>query len=203
MHHFPTSSPFLLNFNIWTLPLVVSHSSTSKTLYFFLYYLLFSYFHFFFHPTLHYPTCYHLKFILGNQFPLCLLLLIPAVTGQVSKLPIFPTHSFFPFFYFCLQFSESILLIEHAAHKRFVLFQRHYDVFLEKSNESLISLITLCLLGYKIFTQPESYCPTCYCPNTIVILSLQERISNLNAFLRMQHYSSACTAYNRTSAQGL
>jgi len=32
----------------------------------------------------------------------------------------------------------------------------------------------LCLLGHKIFTQLDTYCPTYYCPNAKVILSPQE-----------------------------
>ena len=91
-----------------------------------LYCLLFPHFHFFFHSTLHHPTYYYLKSILGNQFPLCLLLLIPVVMDQVLKLSIFPTPSSFLSFYLCPQFSESTLLIEYAAHKRVILFQRYY-----------------------------------------------------------------------------
>ena len=32
-------------------------------------------------------------------------------------------------------------------------------------------LLLLRLLGHKIFTQPDTYCPTDYCPNDMVILS--------------------------------
>jgi len=34
------------------------------------------------------------------------------------------------------------------------------------------SYLKLCLLGHKIFTQPDTYCPTDYCPNNMVRLSV-------------------------------
>ena len=96
--HYLFFSPFLsFNFSIWTLPLVVPYPPTSKTFYL-LYYFLPSYFHFFFYTALHYPTCYHFKFILGNQFPLYLLFLIPTVVSQMSELPITLIFSLSPFF---------------------------------------------------------------------------------------------------------
>jgi len=39
----------------------------------------------------------------------------------------------------------------------------------EKLDKEMISLM-LCLLEHKIFTQLNTYCPTYYCPNTMVIL---------------------------------
>ena len=79
-------------FNIWTLLLVVPYSSTFETFYF-LHYLLPPYFYLFPYSTLHHPTHYYFKFILGNWFPLYLHLFIPAVMGQVPELLITSTHS--------------------------------------------------------------------------------------------------------------
>ena len=101
MHITSFFSSLFFNLNIWVLPLVVFYSSTPKILYFFLYCLLFSHLYFFSYSTLHYSTCYHFKFILGNQFPLHLYLLISTVAGQISRLSILPIHSSFSFFYLC------------------------------------------------------------------------------------------------------
>ena len=104
----------------------MSYSSTSKTSHFlFLYCLLSSYFHFLPYSTLHYLTCYHLKFILGNWFPLYLLLFIPAVTGQVSKSIIALIHPLSFSFQFCPQFSKSVLLVEQTTHERVIFGLRH------------------------------------------------------------------------------
>ena len=90
------SSSLLFNFNIWTLSLVVPCSPIFKISYF-LHCLLSSCFYFFSYSILHYPTYYHLKFILGNWFPLHLLL-ISVVIGQVPKpltISTYPPSSFF------------------------------------------------------------------------------------------------------------
>ena len=94
-----TTSSLLLYLYIWTLLLVVSHFLTPKVLYSLFFHLLSPYTYSFFHSTLYYSICYHLKFILGSQFSLHLLLSIPVVTGQVPKPFILPIYSFFPFLY--------------------------------------------------------------------------------------------------------
>ena len=119
------SSSLLFNFNIWTLSLVVPCSPIFKISYF-LHYLLSSCFYFFSYSILHYPTYYHLKFILGNWFSLYLLLLTPAVVGQMPR-PF--TISIYPplfSFQFCSQFSKSMLLVEQAIHKGIVLGLKHH-----------------------------------------------------------------------------
>ena len=64
-----------------------------------------------------------------------------------------------------------MLFVEQIAHERVVLCLRHCIDVSRVWNEWLILLIILPLLGRKIFTQPESYCPTNYCLNTRVRLS--------------------------------
>ena len=50
------------------------------------YHLISPYPYFFSHPTSYHSTQQHFKFISGDQFPLLLLILIPAVTDQMPKL---------------------------------------------------------------------------------------------------------------------
>jgi len=64
-------------------------------------------------------------------------------------------------------------LVEQVAHKGVVLSLRHRVDVSRVWSEWLVLLIILHLLEHKIFTQPESYCPTNYCLNTIVMLSPQ------------------------------
>ena len=167
------SSPPPFNFNIWTLLLVVPYSLVSKISYF-LYCFLSSHFYFLLHFTLHYPTHYYLKFILGNWFPLYLLFLIPVIIDQMPKPLTILTYPLSFFFQFYSQFSKGILLVKQVTHKRIISGLRHCIDTSMVQSEQLILLAILCLLEYKIFTQPESYCPTNYCFNNIVILSPQE-----------------------------
>ena len=65
-------------------------------------------------------------------------------------------------------------MVEQVAHKGVVLSLRYRVDVSRVQSEWLVLLIILHLLGHKIFTQPESYCPTNYCLNTMVMLSPQE-----------------------------
>jgi len=67
--------------------------------------------------------------------------------------------------------------------KRFMYFLR------DLSYSSSVSLV--CLLGHKIFTQPDAYCHTNYCPNTRVDYYFMEKISILSSLLKSNYYSSA------------
>ena len=50
------------------------------------YHLISPYPYFFSHPTSYHSTQQHFKFISGDWFSLLLLILVPVVMGQVSKL---------------------------------------------------------------------------------------------------------------------
>ena len=171
MHYFFLSlSPFYLY--VRTFPFIMFYSPIFEILYFlFFYYLLSSYFYFLLYSILHHPTCYHLKFILGNWFPLYFLPFIPAVIGQMPEPFTALIHLFSSFFQFCPQFSKSMLLVKQVAYEGIVLSLRYYiDVSIVQS-EQLISLAILYLLGCKMFTQPELYYSTNYYLNTRVKLS--------------------------------
>jgi len=58
-------------------------------------------------------------------------------------------------------------------------------------------LLLLHLLGYKISTQPDTYCPTYYCPSNMVIQSLYKRDSYSRWPFRSNCHSSVCTTHNR------
>ena len=110
-----------------------NYSPIPEVLYFLLFYLLSSYF--FSYSVLYYPTCYHLKFILGNQFSLYLLFLIPVVTGQVPKPFTLPIYFSFSFLYLCPQFGKGMLLVEYPTHERVILLQRYNVTSPEKLNK--------------------------------------------------------------------
>ena len=61
------------------------------------YHLISPYPYFFSHPTSYHSTQQHFKFIFGDQLPLLLLILVPAVIGQIPELftaPILPVTNF-------------------------------------------------------------------------------------------------------------
>jgi len=70
-----------------------------------------------------------------------------------------------------------------------VMFQDGYGV------NDLI-LLLLCLLGHKIFTQLDIYCPTYYCPSNMVIRSLHRGDPYSRQPSRSNCHSSACTIHN-------
>jgi len=88
------SSPLFLYYNVWTLLFIVLYPPIPKTLHFFLFSFLPLYLDLFSYSTSYYLTCQYFELIFGDQFPLFFFNAVPAVMGQVPKLPITETFSF-------------------------------------------------------------------------------------------------------------
>jgi len=52
------------------------------------------------------------------------------------------------------------------------------------------SILLVCLLGHKIFTQPGTYYLIDYCPNTRVDYHFTEKIPTLSSLLESNYYFS-------------
>ena len=87
IYHLHPSSPLFLCYNVWTLPFIVLYPLTPKTLHFFLVSFLPLYLDLFSYSIPHYSTCQYFKLVFGNWFSLFSFNAIPAVIGQVPKLP--------------------------------------------------------------------------------------------------------------------
>jgi len=90
-----------------------------------------------------------------------------------------------------------MLLFEHGTYKIVILLLRHCAMSRGYGDNVESCYILLHLLGYKIFTQPGIYCPTYYCPNNIVILSLYRGDPYSRWPSKSSHHSSACTTHNK------
>ena len=97
----------------WTLPILVPLFSTLITLN--LYYHYSSY-HLLLYSTLHYSVFQHFKLILGYCYLFYYLLLLPAISDQVSELFATETQLSSSFFKFFSQFGEGAFFFEQVAY---------------------------------------------------------------------------------------